>query len=279
MISDILDFSKIEADKLELEATDFNLIECVESTLQGLALLADGKGLELLCDLAPETPEFVRGDPGRLRQVILNLVSNAIKFTHYGEVGLRVAAEGVPGPRQTAHFTVFDTGIGIPPEKQRAIFDPFTQADSSTTRKYGGTGLGLTISSRLVAAMGGRIWMESTVDQGTKFHFTVQFQPAATPGGTKTDSLAKSFSGVKAMVVDDNAPNRQILQTLLTRWGMKAEAVKTGEAALAELLVAEKNGEPYQLILIDRHMPGMDGWPCARKSGSGRNGASPSSPC
>ena len=182
LINDILDFSKIEAGKLDLEAADFNLVDCVESTLKTLALRAEEKGLELLCDVASEVPEVVHGDSGRLRQVIINLVSNAIKFTPQGEVGLRVGT-AQPGEAQVLHFTVTDTGIGIPPEKQKAIFDPFTQADSSTTRKYGGTGLGLTISSRLVTAMGGSIWVESMVGQGTQFHFTVQFPPRQAKNG------------------------------------------------------------------------------------------------
>ena len=260
VINDILDFSKIEAGRLELEAADFNFIDCVESTLKSLALRAAEKGLEVLCDIAPEVPEAVRGDSARLRQVIANLVSNAIKFTHQGEVGLRVRTEGLPGEAQVLHFTVTDTGIGIPPEKQGAIFDPFTQADTSTTRKYGGTGLGLTISARLVKAMNGRIWVESVVGRGTQFHFTAQLEAAENCSKTDARIASKALHGVRTLIVDDNCTNRRILQILLSRWGLKAAAVASGEEALAELLSAQGNGEPYELILTDMHMPGMDGF-------------------
>jgi two-component system sensor histidine kinase/response regulator len=172
VINDILDYSKIEAGKVELEAIDFNLRDCAEEAVKTFAAQADEKGLELLCDIAPDVPELVEGDPGRLRQIILNLVSNAIKFTHHGEVMLKVEVESEEHDTRVIQFTVADTGIGIPPEKQLSIFSPFTQADSSTTRKYGGTGLGLSISAHLVSMMGGRIWLESEVGKGTQFHFT-----------------------------------------------------------------------------------------------------------
>src|SRR5260370_234321 len=161
VINDILDFSKIEAGKIDLEAIDFDLRDCLESTLKTLAVRADEKGLELLCEVAPEVPEVVRGDSSRLRQIVLNLIGNALKFTHKGEVVLSVQIDARDGDDLILHFTATDTGIGIPQEKQQAIFDPFSQADTSTTRKYGGTGLGLTISARLVAMMGGRIWLRS----------------------------------------------------------------------------------------------------------------------
>ena len=179
VINDILDYSKIEAGKVELETIAFNLRDCAEEALKTSALHADEKGLELLCDLGPELPELVEGDPGRLRQIILNLVSNAIKFTHHGEVMLKAELESEDHNSQVIRFTVADTGIGIPAEKQKTIFSPFTQADSSTTRKYGGTGLGLSISTHLAAMMGGRIWLESEVGKGTRFHFTVRLKVAA----------------------------------------------------------------------------------------------------
>src|SRR5713226_7619649 len=174
VINDILDFSKIEAGKVDLDADDFNLRDSLEATLKTLALRADAKGLELLCEVAPEVPEVVRGDASRLRQVVINLVGNAIKFTDEGEVALKVQVEAEDGEDRILHFTVSDTGIGVPPEKQKVIFDPFTQADSSTTRKYGGSGLGLTISTRLVRMMGGEIWVESNAGGGSRFHFTVR---------------------------------------------------------------------------------------------------------
>src|SRR6185437_2686213 len=163
VINDILDFSKIEAGKIDLEAIDFNLRESLESTLKTLALRADEKGLELLCEVAPEVPEIVRGDSSRLRQIVINLVGNAIKFTGSGEFAVKVQVEGRAGLDWLCHCTVADTGIGIPEDKRKSIFEPFSQADSSTTRKYGGTGLGLTISTRLVHMMSGKIWVESEV--------------------------------------------------------------------------------------------------------------------
>ena len=172
VVNDILDFSKIEAGKMELEAIDFNLRESMELTLKTLAQRAAEKGLELLLDIAPNVPEVMRGDSGRLRQIVLNLAGNAIKFTERGEVGLTVQVDGLAGDLWTVHFIVSDTGIGIPPEKHKSIFEAFSQADTSTTRKYGGTGLGLTISSRLAGLMGGRIWVESEVGRGAQFHFT-----------------------------------------------------------------------------------------------------------
>jgi len=180
VINDILDFSKIEAGKIDIEAIEFNIRDCLETSLKTLALRADEKGLELLCEVAPEVPEVVRGDSGRLRQVIINLVGNAIKFTEKGEVALKVQVEAVHEDDRTMRFTVADSGIGIAKEKLQSIFDPFSQADSSTTRKYGGTGLGLTISNRLVNMMGGKIWVESEVGRGSQFHFTARLGIADT---------------------------------------------------------------------------------------------------
>ena len=266
VINDILDFSKIESGKLDLEGTDFNLTECVESTLQSLTLQADEKNLKLLCDIAPEVPDVVRGDAGRLRQVITNLVNNAIKFTQRGEVSLRLELEAQRGNTQVLHFTVTDTGIGIPPEKQKAIFDPFTQADASTTRKYGGTGLGLTISSRLVSAMGGSIWVESTVGRGTQFHFTVQTESSVAGEilcGVKSPAAAISRAALggsvpsrslRVLLAEDNVVNQRLASSLLKNWGYQVDAAGTGCAVLAAL---EK--ERYDVVLMDVQMPDMDG--------------------
>jgi signal transduction histidine kinase/CheY-like chemotaxis protein len=261
VINDILDFSKIEAGKINLEAIDFNLRDSLEATLKTLALRADEKGLELLCEVAPEVPEVVQGDSSRLRQVVVNLVGNAIKFTDEGEVALKVQFEAGDGDDRIFHFTVSDTGVGIPPEKQNMIFQPFTQADTSTTRKYGGTGLGLTISTRLVGIMGGKMWVESKVGRGTQFHFTVRLGVAdAKAIEVGTIAPPEILRDVKVLVVDDNRTNRRILEGMLKRWDMKSTSVEGGEEALAQLSAAREMGEPYGLILTDMHMPKMDGF-------------------
>ena len=261
VINDILDFSKIEAGKIDLEAVDFNLRDCLETTLKTLALRADEKGLELLCEVAPEVPEMVRGDSNRLRQVVVNLIGNAIKFTNKGEVALKVNNEAREGDDLLVHFTVADTGIGIAEEKRDSIFEPFTQADSSTTRKYGGTGLGLTICTRLVNMMGGEIWVTSEVGRGSEFHFTVQLR-ATDSKAIEIGTIASPeiLRGVRALVVDDNRTNRRILEGMLKHWEMKVTCVEGGEEALAELGAARKAGRPYGLVLMDMHMPGMDGF-------------------
>jgi len=267
VINDILDFSKIEAGKIELETLDFNLRDCLEETLKTLALRADEKGLELLCDIAPEVPDWVSGDALRLRQVILNLVGNSIKFTHRGQVDLRVRriAETGDAPTPTLQITVADTGIGIPVEKQKSIFDPFTQADTSTTRNYGGTGLGLTISSRLVSMMGGKIWLESEVGRGSQFHFILPFKPGHKTSESEPKLPIDMLRTIKALVVDDNSTNRRILQEMLKGWELKSTCVEGGEQALTELQSAQQAGQPYQLMLTDLHMPGMDGFTLAEK--------------
>jgi signal transduction histidine kinase/CheY-like chemotaxis protein len=261
VINDVLDFSKIEAGKVDLEVNDFNVRDCLESTLKTLALRADEKGLELLCEVAPEVPEVVRGDSSRLRQVVVNLVGNAIKFTDEGEVALKVHVEAEDGEDRILRFTVSDTGIGIPQDKRESIFDPFSQADNSTTRKYGGTGLGLTISTRLVAMMGGKIWLESEVGRGSQFHFTARLG-VADAKAIKVGTVAppEILRGVKVLIVDDNRTNRRILEGMLKRWEMRSTSVEDGEDALAQLSVAREAGEPYRLILTDMHMPKMDGF-------------------
>jgi len=260
VINDVLDFSKMEAGKANLDARDFNLRESLEATLRTLALRADQKGLELLCDVAADVPAVVNGDSDRLRQIIINLVGNAIKFTAEGEVMVKVETSATEGANSLVHFTVSDTGIGVPAEKQKLIFEPFTQADSTTTRTYGGTGLGLAISKRLVGMMGGRIWVESGSAAGSRFHFTASLPPS---GGAPIESEifapAEALRGVRVLIVDDNAANRRILLGHLRSWAMRAEAVEGGELALKELSAARPD-DPYVLILTDMHMPRMDGF-------------------
>jgi PAS domain S-box-containing protein len=261
VINDILDFSKIEAGKIDLEALDFDLRDSLESTLKTLAVRADEKGLELLCEVAPEVPEVVRGDSSRLRQIVVNLVGNAIKFTDSGEIAVKVQVEARDGTECVCRFTVADTGVGIPEDKRELIFKPFSQADTSTTRKYGGTGLGLTISTRLVQMMGGKIWVESEVGRGSQFHFTVRLE-AADAKEIKLGTIAppEFLRSVKVLVVDDNRTNRRILEGMLLRWDMKPTPVDCAAAALTQLSSALEAGEPYPLILTDMHMPEMDGF-------------------
>jgi two-component system sensor histidine kinase/response regulator len=260
VINDILDFSKIEAGKVDLDMVDFDLRDNLEGLLKTLALRADEKGLELLCEIAPEVPNVVTGDSSRLNQVIINLIGNAIKFTHEGEVGLKVRLEKEESHECVLHFTVADTGIGVPLEKQKLIFDPFSQADTSTTRKYGGTGLGLTISARLVGMMGGKIWMESEVGKGTQFHFTTRMGSRGEAVPIGTIAPPEVLRGAKVLVVDDNRTNRRILEGMLRRWEMNLTLVEGGEEALTKLSEAQREGKPYVLILTDVHMPGMDGF-------------------
>jgi signal transduction histidine kinase/DNA-binding response OmpR family regulator len=258
VINDILDFSKIEAGKIDLEEVNFNLRDSLESTLRILAVRADEKRLELLCEIAPGVPEVVEGDSSRLRQVLTNLIGNAIKFTEKGEVSVKVQMDAADGQNRLLHFVVSDTGIGVAPEKLKLIFDPFSQADSSTTRRYGGTGLGLTITSRLVTMMGGRIWLESEVGRGSQFHFTLQFKSVQMTAGMVAPQ--ENLRGVKVLVVDDNETNRRILEEMLKRWEMKPKCVVNGADALAELGAARGSTRPYRLIITDIHMPGMDGF-------------------
>jgi signal transduction histidine kinase/CheY-like chemotaxis protein/ligand-binding sensor domain-containing protein len=256
VINDILDFSKIEAGKLELESIEFKLRDSMMPTIKTLALRAHQKGLELTCDIRPEVPEVVVADPSRLRQIIVNLTGNAIKFTQQGEVGLKVALESRTQDQVRLHFVVQDTGIGIAPQKQKLIFEAFSQADGSTARKVGGTGLGLTISKRLVEMMGGRIWVESVEGKGSAFHFTTSLgegKAAEAPPAMATVALA----GLGVLVVDDNITNRRILQEMLSNWGMKPTPAESGTTALECVKQAEA---PFALILTDFNMPDMDGF-------------------
>jgi two-component system, sensor histidine kinase and response regulator len=261
VINDILDFSKIEAGKVDLEEIDYDLYECIEGALKTMALRADEKGLELMCEVSPEVSETVSGDPGRLRQILINLVGNAVKFTTDGEVRLKVHAELIEDKSAILHFTVLDTGVGIAPAKVHTIFDSFSQADTSTTREFGGTGLGLTISKRLVEMMGGRIWVESEVGAGSRFHFTARVGTVSTPHVVVESAAAPvSLRGVKVLIVDDNRTNRRILEGLVRRWGMKSTLAADGEKALVELSAANEGEQPFDLILTDMHMPKMDGF-------------------
>ncbi len=260
VINDVLDFSKIEAGKIDLEELEFDLCECVEGMLRTFALRSAQKGLELLCEFAPAVPKMVTGDPGRLRQVLTNLVGNSLKFTEAGELGVAVRLSEGDEAREMLEFTVWDTGVGIPEAKQRLIFSPFTQADSSTTRKYGGTGLGLAISSRLVERMGGRIWLESEAGQGARFHFTLRYRECAGGTGAGTDAPLAGAERVRVLVVDDHRGSRRILRDTLKRWGLEVHGVASGEAALKELLEATNAGTPYRVMVTDMHMPVMDGY-------------------
>jgi two-component system, sensor histidine kinase and response regulator len=261
VINDILDFSKIEAGKIEIESLDFDLNDCVEATLKAHSLQAHEKGLELLCEVAAGVPRWVTGDPGRLRQVLNNLLGNALKFTKEGEVGLKVQSDVVEERASTVHFIVSDTGVGIPAEKLAVIFDAFGQADTSTTRQYGGTGLGLTIARRMVELMGGRMWVESAPGKGSCFHFTLRLGTTATQTVEPESSASPVIlEGMKVLIVDDNSTNRRILHTIVERWGMKATSVCDGEQALNELSVADRIHDPYELVLTDMHMPNMDGF-------------------
>jgi two-component system, sensor histidine kinase and response regulator len=251
VINDILDFSKIEAGKVDLETADFNLRESLETMLRSLAFQAHKKGIELLFEIARDVPEIVAGDSNRLRQVIINLIGNAIKFTAHGEVELQVHVESTDLSGHTLKFSISDTGVGIPLEKQKSIFDPFSQADTSTTRKYGGTGLGLTISTRLVSMMGGKMWVISELGHGATFYFTVHlgFSNSTQVEGEPQVS-AEIPKGTKVLVIDDNRTNRRILEEMMRGWEMIVSSTGNGEGAIAQLAAAADNGDPYSMILI-----------------------------
>jgi CheY-like chemotaxis protein len=233
----------------------------VSNALKTISVRADEKGLELLCEVGADVPDVVIGDASRLRQILLNLVGNAIKFTEQGEVAVNVQRERAAGGSCVLRISVSDTGIGIAAEKQKVIFEAFSQADASTTRKYGGTGLGLTISMRLVELMNGRIWVESEAGRGTTFHFTLEVGVAES-GTVQVGSPApvELLRGVRTLIVDDNRTNRRILEGMLLRWEMRPSQADSGAAALEELLRASHAGTPYEVILTDMHMPHMDGF-------------------
>jgi signal transduction histidine kinase/CheY-like chemotaxis protein/tetratricopeptide (TPR) repeat protein len=264
LLNDILDFSKVEAGKLELETIDFPLRDSLGDAMHTFGLRAAEKGVELTCLVPPDVPDTLVGDPGRLRQIIINLVGNALKFTDDGEIVVVVTVDELEDSLVDLHFVVTDTGIGIPVEKQRQIFEAFIQADSSTTRRYGGTGLGLNISMQLVKLMGGQLWVESEVGKGSAFHFTVRFgvaEDAPEQSWFKIEELAS----MPVLVVDDNNTNRRILEDVLTNWGMQPSMAPGGPEALAVMDDAVARGEPFQLALLDVMMPDMDGFEVAKR--------------
>jgi signal transduction histidine kinase/CheY-like chemotaxis protein len=265
VVNDILDFSKIEAGKLELESLTVDLRETVESCGKAFALHAHRKKLDLIIEVSPECPSFIQGDPTRLRQILFNLLGNALKFTFKGEIVLRVAPLRQENGERSLEFSVVDTGVGIPVDKQMKLFEAFSQVDSSTTRRFGGTGLGLAISRRLVKLMGGKIWLESTPGVGTTFHFVI---PLPTAEGAETPASASEFSGLvdsRILVVDDNATNRQLLERILGGWHAQISCVEDGKSALHALAQARVQGHPFTLVLVDYQMPEMDGFELARR--------------
>ncbi len=263
VINDILDFSKIEAGKLELDPIDFNLQNSVGETMQALASRADQKGLELTYQINSDIPAYVVGDPGRIRQILINLVGNAIKFTQQGEVVVRAQCASRSDQELELHFTVADSGIGIPKDKHSLIFEAFAQADGSTTRNYGGTGLGLAISSQLAGLMGGRIWVESTMGKGSTFHFTIRVGVAADQHASSVKTFQAELLHLPVLLVDDNTTNRRVLLEITRSWGMQPTAVDSGVAALEIMKQMETAGKGFDLAIIDGHMPGMDGFELA----------------
>jgi PAS domain S-box-containing protein len=258
LINDILDLSKIEAGKLELETLDFDLLSLLDDFATVMALRAQNKGLELLCGANPDVPAWLRGDPGRLRQILTNLVGNAIKFTQEGEIAVRVSCIVQARDEVELRFSVRDTGIGIPQAKVGLLFNKFTQVDASTTRQFGGTGLGLAISKQLVELMGGQIGVESKEGQGSEFWFTGHFK--LQPEGAASKHLAPTnLKGVRILIVDDNATNREMLNVRLSAWGMRPVEAEDGFSALHSLAAAYQMGDPFQIAILDMQMPGMDG--------------------
>jgi signal transduction histidine kinase/DNA-binding response OmpR family regulator len=259
VIDDILDFSKIEAGRMELENHPFNVRECLDSSLKMLGVRADEKGLALLCDVDPAIPAVMKGDLSRLRQVIVNLVGNAIKFTSEGEISLAAQIEQRCNQGSMLRFTVSDTGIGIPESQLTRIFEPFSQADSSTTRKYGGTGLGLTISARLVQAMGGTTTVLSEVGRGSRFSFTALLGDADLTAVPRDEVQSQALLDTKVLVVDENRTNRGILERTLGRWGMRVGTAASSDEAFTALKTAHQLGDPYRLLVADMHIPAAGG--------------------
>ena len=259
LINDILDLSKVEVGHLELESTDFDLSDLLEKVIEILAMRANEKGLELACHLSPGVPRAVIGDSNRLHQILINLISNAIKFTDSGSITVRVMQDPELPTPGAIRFSISDTGIGIPSDKLAAIFESFTQAHTSITRKYGGTGLGLTISRQLAELMNGRIWVESILGEGSTFHCCVQLAVQSSPTPTQ-DNVSINLQGVRTFVVDDHAINRLILHETLTALGAEVTDTASGREAVAEWRRAAASARPYQLLLVDCRMPEMDGF-------------------
>ena len=256
ILNDILDYSKIEADKMVLDPVPFSLSEMVGDAMKSMAVTAHKKGLELAVDIGPEVPQDLMGDSARLRQVLLNLIGNAIKFSKTGEIVLQVKVQESQAQDATLAFSVRDTGIGIAPETQSKLFEPFEQADTSTTRHYGGTGLGLAISKRIVQLMGGDIGVDSALGQGSTFHFTARFGIAAT---RRSEPVLGDLRGLPVLIIDDNATNRRILHEMTKHWGMVPDTAESGPVGLQMLEAAVNSGRPYDLVLLDEQMPGMGG--------------------
>jgi two-component system sensor histidine kinase/response regulator len=265
LLNSVLDLAKIESRKIELEEIDFDLRTTVEYAVETVAVKAGERGLELTCRIKPEVPTALVGDPSRLRQILLNLLGNAVKFTEQGEVGLEIKIEAEDDSSVLLHFVVSDTGIGIPPEKLQTVFESFQQVDGSITRKYEGTGLGLTISKELAELMGGGIWVESELGKGSIFHFTAHFKLS---DKKVTDSLSlkdEDIAGLRVLVIDDNATNRLVFHEMTSLWGLIPTEVASGEQALTELERAQSAGQPYHLVLLDLQMPGLDGFEVAKR--------------
>jgi CheY-like chemotaxis protein len=265
VLNDILDFSKIEANMMQIDQTEFEPREIVGNAMKLLGLRAEQRGLELTCRILPTVPRSLTGDPGRIRQVLVNLVGNAIKFTHQGEVAVTVTIEESDGNRHEIVFSVRDTGIGIPENRQKSIFEAFVQADGSTTRHYGGTGLGLAICTRLVELMGGRIWVESTPGTGSTFSFRIPCSASASSELEPCEIRSSSIPRQHVLVVDDNPTNRLIMEEILTAWRMDVLSVDHGRLVPEAIESAIRAGNPISLVLLDVHMPDMDGFAVAEK--------------
>ena len=269
LINGILDLARIESGRLSLEQTAFDLESLVDRTVEALGIRAQQKGLEMLAHLMPGVPTALVGDRLRVRQVLLNLIGNAVKFTARGQVMLTVEHDRDSDDPADLHFSVADTGIGIAPDKLEDVFSSFTQADSSTTREYGGSGLGLAIVRRLVALMGGRVWVESELGRGSVFHFTAHFQLQTDASAEKMPAVTVMLSGVRALVIDDNFNNRLILREMLARRGAEVDEAEDGLDGLERIERARASGVPYQLVLLDCRMPGMDGFQVAERLKAG----------
>ena len=260
IINDILDFSKVEAGRLELEEIPFGLRDSIEDAIKTLSFRVHQENLEFIYDVRPEVPEAVIGDPGRIRQVLVNLIGNAIKFTERGEIVVRIEEQNQVGEETNLHFSVSDTGIGIEKEKLTVIFESFSQADNSMARRYGGTGLGLAICARLAEKMNGRVWVESTAGVGSTFHFTCKLKLQKQPYARVRQLETAELKNMEVLIVDDNATNRQVLQEMVKRWEMRPTGVEGARAALLAFEIGAHDGNSFPLILLDARMPELDGF-------------------